>query len=162
MVKVRISSVKHYVSEYIEAQQRLYDIVSQPCQKWKPPRRGFVKVNFNGALDRKVAKGGIGIVIRDEKGKIMGAKVTNSLYFNDPFFDEAKAVLYALVFAYETRFQKIEVECDALSIKKQIQEVGAIIPSLEISLKKQGAKLEVLVFSFLILLVGMETKWLTL
>ncbi|XWS59051.1 hypothetical protein CRYUN_Cryun08bG0088700 [Craigia yunnanensis] len=135
-VTILVSSVGQYVTEYNQAQQRLRDTVPRPSQKWKPPKPGFVKVNFDGALDIRAATGGIGIVFRDEKGMIIGAKATNSPCLDDPFFAEAKAALYALIFAYEMGFQKIEVEGNALSIIKQIQEIGTNIPSSEISLKK--------------------------
>ena len=111
------------------------------------PRPCFVKVNFDGALNRRTNTGGIGIVIRDEKGMIMGAKTVKSHCFNKPFFAEANAALHALIFAYEMRFQKIEVEGDALSIIKQLQEVGTNYSNIGY-IKKQGAELEVLVFAF--------------
>ena len=77
-----------------------------------------MKVNFDGALDRRANTCGIGIVIRDEKSMIIRAKATNFYCFNEPFIVEAKVALYALIFAFEMGFQKIEVEGDALSIIK--------------------------------------------
>ena len=67
-------------------------------------------------------KCGLGIVIGDEEDKIMGAKASNFLCFNDPFFAESKAALCALEFALEMGFQNIEVEGDALSNVKQLQD----------------------------------------
>ena len=123
-VPMLVSSVRQYVSEYTQAQQRIYDPMSRPSQKWKPLRPGFVKVNFDGALDRRTNTGGIGIVIRNEKGLIMGAKAAKSHCFNEPFLAEAKAALSALIFAFEMGFQKIEVEGDALSIIKQFKDMS--------------------------------------
>ena len=83
-----------------------------------------MKVNFDGALDRRANTCGFGIVIRDEKGLIMGAKAVKSYCFNEPFLAEAKVAFYALMFAYDMGFQKFKVEGDAMSIIKQINEVG--------------------------------------
>ena len=51
-------------------------------------------------------KCGLGIVIGDEEDKIMGAKASNFLCFDDPFFAESKAALGALEFALEIGFSK--------------------------------------------------------
>ena len=66
----------------------------------------------------------------------MGAKATNSLCFNDLFFAEAKAALYALIFAHEMGFQKIEIKGDVLFIIKQIKEMGTNYPVIENIIKK--------------------------
>ena len=66
-------SVSKYGEDFTQAQQRWYNALSRPFQRWKPPRPCFVKINFDAALDMEAHKGGLGIVIRDEEGKIMGA-----------------------------------------------------------------------------------------
>ena len=50
----------------------------------------FCEVNFDSALDMRANTCGIGIVIIDEKGMIMGAKATNSHCFNALFLLKQK------------------------------------------------------------------------
>ncbi|XVF16908.1 hypothetical protein REPUB_Repub10bG0071400 [Reevesia pubescens] len=36
--------------------------------KWKPPKAGEYKANFDGAIDTRSKTGGIGVIIRDHAG----------------------------------------------------------------------------------------------
>ncbi|KAE8706190.1 hypothetical protein F3Y22_tig00110403pilonHSYRG00168 [Hibiscus syriacus] len=47
--------------------------ISQKVVSWSPPPTGFVKLNVDGAMERWWSKGGIGGLIRDEKGVILGS-----------------------------------------------------------------------------------------
>ena len=40
---------------------------------WNPPKQGWYKVNTDGAVFRETGSCGIGVVVRNEKGQIMGA-----------------------------------------------------------------------------------------
>ncbi|BFG21684.1 hypothetical protein CerSpe_079580 [Prunus speciosa] len=42
---------------------------------WQPPPSGCVKVNFDGAVGEA---GGVGMVVRDEKGQFVAAAVVHS------------------------------------------------------------------------------------
>ena len=44
---------------------------------WKPPKDGKNKLNFDGSVDSVAKKGGIGIIIRNEEGLVMGAYARN-------------------------------------------------------------------------------------
>ena len=39
--------------------------------KRKPPREGWTKINVDGTYDADTGVGGIGVVIRDDKGAVM-------------------------------------------------------------------------------------------
>ncbi|KAG6678389.1 hypothetical protein I3842_14G077800 [Carya illinoinensis] len=40
---------------------------------WKSPPIDYVKLNFDGALFRKMGAAGVGIILRDEKGAVLFA-----------------------------------------------------------------------------------------
>lgn len=41
--------------------------------KWKPSRSDFYKVDYDGAVLKDSGEAGIGVVIRNEKGEVMGS-----------------------------------------------------------------------------------------
>ncbi|KAE8674160.1 hypothetical protein F3Y22_tig00111769pilonHSYRG00499 [Hibiscus syriacus] len=59
--------------------------------RWSPPPFGFVKVNVDGVMDSLWSKGGIGGLIRDEKGVILGS-FSERIGFGPPIMAELMAV----------------------------------------------------------------------
>ncbi|XP_022730181.1 uncharacterized protein LOC111285158 isoform X1 [Durio zibethinus] len=91
-------------------------------QTWNQPINGLYMVYFDGALDRKVNKGGIGLIIRNSEGDIMGASVASMERVIGPFvLVEANAAVRALDFAFEMGFQLIIIEGDALGVLKKLK-----------------------------------------
>ena len=41
--------------------------------RWRPPKQGWYKVNTDGAIFEDIKSCGVGVVIRNEKGELMGA-----------------------------------------------------------------------------------------
>ncbi|KAL6993385.1 nicotinamide N-methyltransferase [Sarracenia purpurea var. burkii] len=64
-----LGMVRDYLAKFQKdnVQMQRAEIGNQSDGKWDPPKTGWHKVNFDGAL-RKNGKAGIGIVIRDELG----------------------------------------------------------------------------------------------
>ena len=48
------------------------DVVAMPLA-WVPPSLGLCKINVDGALSRTKKLAGIGVVIRDHRGRILAA-----------------------------------------------------------------------------------------
>ncbi|XWS49973.1 hypothetical protein CRYUN_Cryun12cG0048400 [Craigia yunnanensis] len=55
-------------------------------------------------------KRGIGVVIRDKEGAVLGAYASSKICVGDPFMIEVSAVLSALEFALHMGFISIELE----------------------------------------------------
>ena len=66
------------------------------------------KINFDGALNSENNRGGIGVIIRNENGEAMGAKVSNFINAENYFSVEPNAMVCAMIFAWELGFTKIE------------------------------------------------------
>ncbi|KAK4589279.1 hypothetical protein RGQ29_020042 [Quercus rubra] len=105
------------LQEYYSAQE----IVSQtrdvsPCRnKWTPPPHGWYKVNADGAVFSKQKWAGIGVIARDEQGRVV----------------EAKALEAAAGFAKDIGVQKVIFDSDSLVVCSAIQ--GATEPPITIA-----------------------------
>ena len=82
--------------------------------KWTPPREGWFKINVDGAILSKQKNAGIGVLIRDELGRVEAAlskKVDAPLGAVEV---EAKALKAGLMFARDEGLQNVVLEGDSL------------------------------------------------
>ena len=92
-------------------------IVKQPVpsrtQGWSPPIEGWYKVNVDGVVFRESSSYGIGVVIRNEQGQIVGAM---SKKLNLPIKAvevEAKVFEEGLLLAGDLGLKQVILEGDA-------------------------------------------------
>ena len=84
--------------------------------RWQAPQAVFVKVNFDGAVFGELNKSGVGVVIRDNNGTILGScseKLSQAYKAEET---KALAARKALMFAHELGFQRVILEGDALGL----------------------------------------------
>ncbi|XWS64771.1 hypothetical protein CRYUN_Cryun05aG0032200 [Craigia yunnanensis] len=110
--------VKRFLEDYNNAQVKNNLISRVISSHWKPPAYNRYKVNFDGAYDKRSKKGGIGVIIRNYEGAVMGTHVGHKSGMMDAFMVEANAAISALNFAKSMGFQDAELEGDALCIIK--------------------------------------------
>jgi ribonuclease HI len=91
---------------------------SNICKFWKPPHVGFGKVNWDASLNLNSGMVGMGCVIRNEEGVVIGAKCSSCKAFVDPLCAEAMAALCAMEFCCDMGFVNIESEGDSLQVIK--------------------------------------------
>jgi len=77
------------------------------CKVWKPPDVGFLKVNWDASVNVNAGVIGLGCVIRNEEGLVMGAKCCVCKVQADPLLVEAMAALLALEFCLDMGLAKI-------------------------------------------------------
>ena len=80
-------------------------------------------MNFDGALRLPGNKGGIGILIRNNNGEVMGAKAANVSLVDNAFMVEVMAMIDALILVREMGFTDVVVDEDALSVIKKMQKL---------------------------------------
>nr|XP_023873270.1 uncharacterized protein LOC111985845 [Quercus suber] len=84
--------------------------------RWKPLAFGVYKINFDGAFFEERACAGLGVVIRDSVGLVIGALSQKIRYPGSVDMVEALAACRAIVFAKELCLQSIVVEGDSLRV----------------------------------------------
>ncbi|XP_075640371.1 uncharacterized protein LOC142612138 [Castanea sativa] len=87
---------------------------------WSPPQTPFYKANFDGALFQDINKAGIGVVIRDSAGLVIGA-LSEIISLPPSVIEvEALACQIAIIFARELGLQEVVFEGDSETLIKSL------------------------------------------
>ena len=78
-----------------------------PLNHGAPPQIGWYKVNIDGAVFKDIGHCGIGLVVRNDKGLIMGALCKNFPYPLGALEVEAKAAKVGVIFGWELGLREI-------------------------------------------------------
>ena len=88
-----------------------------PCQnKWTPPPHGWYKVNTDRAVFSKQKWVGIGVIARDEQGRVVAAMSKRLQVPLGALEVEAKALEAAASFEKDIGVQKVIFESDSLVV----------------------------------------------
>ncbi|XVF41198.1 hypothetical protein PTKIN_Ptkin01aG0260900 [Pterospermum kingtungense] len=109
-----------FIEEYKVAMLRNETCISEESAYWEKPKEPFMKVNFNGAFDKASSSGGVGIVIQNAEGLVMGVKMTKVTSVSDSFAVEAQA---AVQFVLDLGFRDIMLEGDNLCVIKGLNRL---------------------------------------
>ncbi|PON87267.1 Ribonuclease H-like domain containing protein [Trema orientale] len=85
-------------------------------EKWHPPELGVLKLNVDAAVNLGEGTIGVGAVIRDYKGDVMGAMAKRIKGSFDPYIAECFAIREGLAFAKESFLHVRMVETDSLRV----------------------------------------------
>ncbi|CAN1844985.1 Transposon TX1 uncharacterized 149 kDa protein [Linum perenne] len=83
------------------------------CDRWHRPPPTYVKINCDAAINVRGQSFGIGVVIRDEEGNLVGFKMENRIGCPPVKECEAEAVVCALHWANELGIRRALVETDS-------------------------------------------------
>ena len=86
--------------------------------KWIPPMSDFYKANYDGALLKELGETGLGVVIRNEKGEVMGSLAEKITKPNSVEVLEALAARRAVLFAAKLGLQWVVFESDSETVFK--------------------------------------------
>ena len=103
-------------------------------QKWKPPDHRLVKINCDGAKFAKENRAGIGVVIRNSEGMVLGSLSTQLSQAFSPLQIEAMAVETAMQFAIDLEVQHAIFETDSLVLVKPLHEGTEFLPRVDLVL----------------------------
>ena len=93
---------------------------SERAVRWIPPIYPLYKVNFDGATFKKLGAAGLGAVVHDHTGSVLGALAERIHLPSSPAVVEALTCRRALYFAKELSIFEVSVEGDSEVIIKAI------------------------------------------
>jgi ribonuclease HI len=85
-------------------------------EKWTPPPRNTVKINWDATVAIEKKEIGIGFIARDEKGKFVGAVSKKERIAVEPVVAETLAALFAILWCQEQNYHDVILEGDALQV----------------------------------------------
>ncbi|KAL5555878.1 hypothetical protein UlMin_038114 [Ulmus minor] len=97
---------------------------------WKPPEMGIVKINTDAAWCNRTKKFGLGVVIRDHSGSILGSAATPVSSFVSVDVAEGWALEKGARLAKYLGFSAIELESDCLGVVMALQQQTHFISEL--------------------------------
>ncbi|KAL5540285.1 hypothetical protein UlMin_042768 [Ulmus minor] len=97
---------------------------------WKPPEMGIVKINTDAAWCNRTKKFGLGVVIRDHSGSILGSAATPVSSFVSVDVAEGWALERGARLAKYLGFSAIELESDCLGVVMALQQQTHFISEL--------------------------------
>ena len=92
--------------------------------KWHAPPTKFYKANWDVAISTNRNCMGIGVIIRDEEGRVSAAKNKTVQGSNEPVTGEAMVALHATKLCWDLGFFEVVLEGDSLSVVKAIGETS--------------------------------------
>ena len=111
--EIFLEVARAYLSDFQSKFQKTK--VQQPkgSMKWRPPRDGMYKTNYDGTIFAESEEAGIGVIIRDIKGLVIAALAEKIPYPGSVEVLEALAARRAARFALEVGLTGFEFEGDS-------------------------------------------------
>ena len=108
---VIVNNERRYMEEFRQAASITVTRRESPQETWMAPPQDWYKVNVDGATFKDSRQCGLGVVVRNDKGEIMGAL---SKKIRSPLLEaEAKAAKCGLIFAWELGLREVIIEGDS-------------------------------------------------
>ncbi|XP_058180179.1 uncharacterized protein LOC131298719 [Rhododendron vialii] len=99
---------------------------------WKPPEPGFLKINVDGAFAVGTHKRGVGVVVRDHEGRMLGAMAVPIPNRSPAEIVEAEGFWMALDCSIFLTGRSYVVEDDAQAVVNMLQSKSQIKACLEV------------------------------
>nr|XP_023898722.1 uncharacterized protein LOC112010605 [Quercus suber] len=129
---VPLERIASFAKEYLLSFKTLNSppptVKRQIVQRWFPPDRDSVKVNFDGPWFPESDEAGTGVVIRNSDGAVMAAMAEKIAKPPSAEVLESLAARHAVVFTLEVGFHRVCLEGDAVSVIKALQNSGMGLP----------------------------------
>ena len=117
--------------------------VATTNDKWSGPAPGILKCNVDGAWQD--GKAGIGLIVRDSKGKIILSGIFPVIMASCPLHVEILAVLKGIEVATEFNLTRIWLETDCLGVLHGVESNGqdkSVMGHLFSEIKERGRRFD--------------------
>ena len=133
-----VSWAATYIEAYIAitAAQTNLEPIMQRAATWSPPPLSLFKINVDGAVATATKKPGVGVIVRDELGRVEATMCRNLNAPLGAIETESKAIEVGLLFAQDIGIQDIVVESDSLIMVQALN--GTSAPPFAVSAVVQG------------------------
>ena len=91
---------------------------------WKAPKVGFIKLNWDAALDERRQRMGFGFIARDHEGNVITAMSGSIPNISCPSVAEALGAWKSVGMCLSLDFSKIILEGDALEVVNALKKEG--------------------------------------
>lgn len=130
---------------------------------WVPPDPGVLKINVDGVFAARTRKGGVGVVLHDFEGKILGATAVPMHERMSAEMVEAEGFRIAMDCSICSHGSSYVVEGDAQSVVNMLQGKSQIKASLKVIVRKHFIFLLVIIILFCFsLFLTKVIRWLML
>ena len=120
-----------FLAEFHQAQVHLGTATTtESANNWQPPPVSKFKLNFDAVVFIDLGWSGMGVIIHNKKGEVMGAMSTKGSRVTDSLEAEALAYHNALKFAMDIGFSDIFIEGDCVQVINAIEASKANLPRL--------------------------------
>ena len=128
--KIFLEVARAYLSDFQSKFQKTK--VQQPkgSMKWRPPRDGMYKTNYDGTIFAESEEAGIGVIIRDIKGLVIAALAEKIPYPGSVEVLEALVARRAARFALEVGLTGFEFEGDSEVVWKALRSADGAHSSI--------------------------------
>ncbi|KAI5318096.1 hypothetical protein L3X38_037804 [Prunus dulcis] len=112
----------HLAGEYgslVKGEPKLF--VEKPT-KWSPPPAGKYKLNVDTAFIPETGVGGIGAVVRNDKGEVMAAMTLPLASTTSSKHAEIMAFLFGMKFARDAGFSSILIESESQRVVNDVKK----------------------------------------
>ena len=129
-----------YIEEYsvATAAQTNLEPIMQRATTWSPPPRSLFKINVDGAIATATKKAVVGVIVRDELGRVEAAMCRNLNATLGAIKTESKAIEAGLLFTQDIGIRDIVGESDSLVMVQALN--GTSTPPFVVSAVVQGIR----------------------
>ena len=116
------------MEEYSDATvaQTNLEPIMQRATTWYTPPRSLFKINVDGMVAKAKRKAGVGVIVRDELGRVEATMCRNLNAPLGAIKTESKAIEAGLLFTQDIGIRDIVVESDALIMVQVLNGISAL------------------------------------